>query len=134
RLDAFARLADQVRVPAMSALRLFNEAGIAEYSGRLADAERLTIEGMQQAARADYSDEVVRAFAGGLFYYIRVHQGRPDELVGTLEGLVESQPGAPVWHVALAAVLVQSNRIEDARGHFMWLAENDCAKVPDDVE
>src|SRR5205807_3537864 len=71
RLDAFARLADQVRVPAMSALRLFNEAGIAEYSGRLADAERLTIEGMQQAARADYSDEVVRAFAGGLFYYIR---------------------------------------------------------------
>ncbi|MDP9332306.1 MAG: AAA family ATPase [Actinomycetota bacterium] len=134
RFDAYVRLADQLRVPAMSALRLFNEAGIAEYSGRLADAERLTIEGMQLAERADLSDEVVRAFGGGLFYYIRFDQGRPDELVSTLEGLVESQPGAPVWRVALAGVLVESDRIEDARAHFMWLAENDCAKVPCDVE
>jgi class 3 adenylate cyclase/tetratricopeptide (TPR) repeat protein len=134
RLDAYVRLADQMRVPARGAYRLWNEAALAEYDGRLADAERLTVESMRIAERADFSDEVVRAFVGGLFYYIRMDQGRPDELVGTLQGLVESQPGAPVWHVALAGALVESDRVDDARVHFMWLAEDDCAKVPLDVE
>ncbi len=134
RFDAYVRLVDQLRQPAANALRLWREAALAEYDGRLADAERLTIEGMQLAQRADLADDVISAFVGGLFYYIRLEQGRPDELVGTLEGLVESQPGAPVWHVALAGALVESDRVDDARSHFMWLAADDCANVPNDVE
>ncbi|MDZ4825980.1 MAG: tetratricopeptide repeat protein [Actinomycetota bacterium] len=89
---------------------------------------------MEVAHRAGTAEDVLSAFVGGLFFYMRFAQGRPDELVGTIEGLVESQPGAPVWRVALAGVLVECNRIDDARVHFMWLAEDDCAKVPNDVE
>jgi len=89
---------------------------------------------VQVAEQADLSDEVIRAYVGGLFYYIRVHQGRGDELIGTLENLVASQPGAPVWHIALAGALVACDRVDEARTHFTWLAEDDFAKVPIDVE
>ena len=115
RFDAYCRVVDQMRGPRRARIRLFDEAAVAEYGGRLADAERLTIEAVQLAERADMSEEVIRAFVGGLFYYIRLNQGRSDELVGTLEGLVESQPGAPVWHVALAGALVECDRVDDAR-------------------
>jgi hypothetical protein len=134
RFDAYCRVVDQMRRPAPSAFRRFDEAAFAEYSGRLADAERLTIEAAQLAERADLSEGVIGAFLGGLLYYIRLNQGRSDELVGTLEGLVESQPGAPVWRVALAGALVECDRVDDARPHFMWLADDDCANVPPDVE
>ncbi len=134
RFDAYCRVVDQVRRPAANAFRRFDEAALAEYSGRLADAERLTLEAVQLSERADLPEGVIGAFLGGLFYYIRLNQGRSDELVGTLEGLVESQPGAPVWRVALAGALVECDRVEDARVHFMWLADDDCANVPPDVE
>jgi tetratricopeptide (TPR) repeat protein len=134
RFAAYSRVVDQMRRPAGNAIRLFDEAAIAEYSGRLADAERLVVEAAQLAERADMPEGVIGAFLGGLFYYIRLNQGRSDELVGTLEGLVESQPGAPVWRVALAGSLVECDRVEDARPHFMWLAADDCANVPPDVE
>jgi class 3 adenylate cyclase len=134
RFEAYCRVVDQMRRPAASAFRRFDEAAIAEFFGRLADAERLTIEAAQLAERADMPEGVIGAFLGGLLYYIRLNQGRSNELVGTLEGLVESQPGAPVWHVALAGALVECDRVDDARPHFMWLAADDCANVPPDVE
>jgi hypothetical protein len=134
RFDAYCRVVDQMRRPAATALRRFDEAAVAEFGGRLADAERLTFEAAQLAEHADMPEGVIGAFLGGLLYYIRLNQGRSDELVGTLEGLVESQPGAPVWHVALAGALVECDRVDDARYHFMWLADDDCANVPPDVE
>ncbi len=134
RFDAYVRLADQLRQPVTRVFRRWNEAALAAYDGRLADAERLTIEGMELARRTDLPDDVVSNMIGGLFYAIRLGQGRIGELVGTLEGLVESSPGAPVWRVALAGSLVESDRVEEARPHFMWLADDDCANVPRDVE
>jgi class 3 adenylate cyclase len=134
RFDAYIRLVDQVRVPAISAYRMWSEAALAEYGGRLVDAERLVVEGVELAQRADLSDEIIRAFMGGIFYYIRLDQGRSDELVETIEGLVESQPGAPVWRIALSGALIECGRVEDARVHYMWLAADDCANAPRDVE
>jgi class 3 adenylate cyclase len=134
RFAAHCRVVDQMRRPAGNAIRLFDGAAIAEFSGRLADAERLTLEAAQIAERADMPEGVIGAFLGGMLYYIRLHQGRSDELVDTLENLVASQPGAPVWHVALAGALVECDRVDDARTHFMWLADDDCANVPPDVE
>jgi hypothetical protein len=134
RFDLYCRVVDQMRRPAATALRRFDEAAVAEFAGRLADAERITLEAAELAGRADMPEGVIGAFLGGLLYYIRLNQGRSDELVGTLEDLVESQPGAPVWHVALAGALVECDRVDDARAHFMWLADDDCANVPPDVE
>jgi len=131
---ASVRLTDQIRRPAAKVITRFDEAALAAFEGRLADAERLTIEGMQLAGPADLGTDVSSAFAGALFYAIRLVQGRLDELVDTIAGLVETNPGAPVWRVALTGALVESDRVDESREHFMWLAEDDCAKVPRDVE
>lgn len=132
--DAYARVADQLRLPATEAHRRWVEAAFAEYNGRLADAERMAVESIAVAQRADLPEEVIRSFLGGIFYYVRFHQGRLNELVDTLEGLVVDVPGAPVFRVALAGALVESDRVDDAREHYMWLVEDDFAKVPRDVE
>ena len=132
--SACVRLTDQLRRPATKALLRFDEASLAAFEGRLADAERLTIEGMQLAGPADLGDDVASAFVGALFYGIRLAQGRLDELVDTIAGLVESNPGAPVWRIALTGALVESDRVDESREHFTWLTERDCANVPRDVE
>lgn len=133
RFEAYVRLGDQVRRPARSVIRRWDEAALAAFDGRLADAERLTLEGMGLAGPADLTDDVISNMVGGLFYAIRIAQGRIGELVTTLEHLVESSPGAPVWRAALAGGLVESDRVEEARPHYMWLADNDCANVPRDI-
>jgi class 3 adenylate cyclase len=134
RLTAYTRAVDQIRQPRLHVVRVWDEAAVAEYDGRFADAERLALEGLQLSGPAGTTPDIAQAFIGGLFYYIRLAQGRSDELVGTIEDLVESQPGAPVWRVALAGALVECDRVDDAREHFMWLANDDCANVPNDVE
>ena len=132
RFEAYVRLADQMRTPATAASRVWQESALAEYDGRLADAERLTLEGLELARRADLSDSMISAAIGAKFYAIRMGQGRIDELVTALEGLVESQPGTTAWRVALAGALVESDRVEEARPHYMWLAADDCANVPNE--
>ena len=131
---SYVRLVDQVRRPNLNVFRIWNEAAAAEYDGHSADAERLTIEGMQLAQQVDFPADVSSAFVGALFYAIRMSQGRIDELVDTIAGLVESQPGAPVWRVALCGALVESDRVEAAREHFMWLAADDCSRIPNDPQ
>ena len=118
RFEAYVRLADQMRRPATAASRVWQESALAEYDGRLADAERLTLEGLELARQADLSDSMISAAIGVQFYAIRMDQGRIDELVTALEGLVESQPGATAWRVALAGALVESDRVEEARPHL----------------
>jgi tetratricopeptide (TPR) repeat protein len=39
-----------------------------------------------------------------------------------------------VWRVALAGALVESDRVDEARPHYDFLAADDCARVPPDVE
>jgi tetratricopeptide (TPR) repeat protein len=131
---AYARVVDQLRLPATEASRAWSEAALAEYGGRLADAERMAVESIAVAQRADMPEEVIRGVLGGIFYCVRFHQGRLNELVDTLEGLVVDVPGAPVFRVALAGALVESDRVDDAREHYMWLVEDDFARVPHDVE
>ena len=50
-----------------------------------------------------------------------------------MEDLVRTQPGAPIWRLALAAALVRCGRLEEARVPFDWLAADDCARVPSDI-
>jgi tetratricopeptide (TPR) repeat protein len=133
RLAAYVRVCDQVRTPQARVSRIWTEGTLAAFEGRFAEAERLALEGVELARSADISESSYSGMVGGQLYTIRLSQGRADELVPILEGLVDSQPGAPVWRVALAGALVESDRVEDARPHFMWLAEDDFATSPRDV-
>jgi hypothetical protein len=64
---------------------------------------------------------------------IRLCQGRVGELTDLLAQRVVESPGAPVWRVALAGALVESDRVEEARPHFDFLAADDCAGTPPDI-
>ena len=68
-----------------------------------------------------------------MLYQIRTAQGRVGELVSLVEARVESSPGVPVWRIALAGALLESDRLDEARVHHLWLAENGCANVPHDI-
>jgi class 3 adenylate cyclase/tetratricopeptide (TPR) repeat protein len=133
RFDEYDRFIDQSRQPIKHAWRVWHRAERALYDGDLASAERLTVSGMELAALADMGDDAISGVIGALFYSIRLAQGRIDELVPTIEGLVETHPGTPTWRVALAGALVESDRIEEALPHFFWLADNDFANQPRDV-
>jgi tetratricopeptide (TPR) repeat protein len=134
RYEAYVRYSDQVRQPSARAQRMWTEAGRAAFEGRFDEAEQIVIDSIAVAQQADIAADSISGTVGSLFYAIRQGQGRLDELVPAVEDLVANQPGAPVWRVAAAGALVESDRVEDARPHFMWLAENDCANVPRDVE
>ena len=134
RLEASARIVDGLRRPLFSWLARNDAASFAAFAGDLDRADRLTAEAAELGQRTGVPDSSVMGSMGALLYAIRFAQGRVGELVPILAGLVESQPGAPVWRVALAGALVESDQVDDARVHFDWLANDDCANVPHDVE
>ncbi len=134
RFEIASRMSSELRRPYhLWASRNF-DAALAAFAGDLADADRLVGEAIEIGSSGGVPASNVSGSAGALLYGIRMAQGNIGELEDVLEGLVESQPGAPVWHVALAGVLVEIDKIDAARPHFMFLAENDCAQVPLDVE
>ena len=46
----------------------------------------------------------------------------------------ESTPDIPLLRLVLTGAYVETDRLDEARPHFMWLADNDCANVPRDLE
>ena len=50
------------------------------------------------------------------------------------KGLSSHSRGSRCERVAIAGALVESDRVEEAQPHFDYLADNDCANVPADVE
>jgi len=47
---------------------------------------------------------------------------------------VESTPDIPLMRLILAGAYIETDRLDDARPHYMWLADNKCANVPLDLE
>jgi hypothetical protein len=127
QLAAYVRLADQSRRRDARVWALWKEAQQAVFAGRLADGERLTIEGMALATDAGIEPENQSATIGALFYAIRQGQGRLNELIPAIEDLVTSQPGLPTWRLALAGAFYETGRVEEARPHWDWLAADGCA-------
>ena len=133
-VGATSRLADDLRMPMLRHHALCLEAAHAGYRGDLAESERLALEAFTFGTAASLPGDIVQSALGSLFYNIRIAQGRVGELVPAIEDLVRDQPGLPVWRLALAAALVESDRVEEARPHYGWLAADSCANVPLDME
>jgi class 3 adenylate cyclase len=134
RLAASARIVDGLRRPIFTWAARNDAAAFAALAGDLDRADQLAVEAAELGQRTGVPEGSVMGSMGALLYMIRFAQGRVGELVPILTGLVDSQPGAPVWRVALAGALVESDEVDDARVHFDWLANDDCANVPPDVE
>jgi tetratricopeptide (TPR) repeat protein len=111
-----------------------DDAAFAAFAGDLAAAERLAYEGVEAGSAAGFTEAGRVSLLGALLYQIMLSQGRVGELVDLLSERVEASPEAPVWRVALAGALVESDRVDEARPHFEFLAADECANVLPDVE
>jgi class 3 adenylate cyclase/tetratricopeptide (TPR) repeat protein len=126
-------IAEQLREPAQRANLLGDDTCAAGFAGELERAEALAIECSEAARAADFTDDVILAILGAQLYMIRLCQGRVGELTDLLAQRVEAAPGAPVWRIALAGALVEADRVDEARPHYHFLADDDCAGTPPDI-
>lgn len=133
-LAAASQLRDALRRPRLNWTIRNDDAALACFVGELDRAEQLAIEAVDIGRAAGVSDDLIIAGFAGLLYPIRMGQGRIAELVPLLEARVEAIPEIPTWRIALAGALTESDRLDEARVHYLWLAENGCAKVPRDVQ
>src|SRR5581483_9197094 len=65
---------------------------------------------------------------------IRRDQGRMGELEQTTRQLVADNPGRLAWRAALANLLCEEGRLEEAREEFERLAAHDFEDVPKDLD
>ena len=126
--------ADRLRQPRFTFGARADQAMVNAFVGDLAAAEEQIVGAMSEALERGVPGNNVMGVVGAIFYMVRRAQGRVDELVEAVENLVETQPGAPVWKVALAGTLSESNRADEARPWVEFLAADGCANVPPDVE
>lgn len=133
-LEAAARINDGLRRPRRNWGTRNNASALAAFRGDLDLAEQLAVEAVELGHFAKVGELPIISVFGGLLYQIRMAQGRIGELVALLQSRVDASPEIPVWRVALAGALTESDRLDEARPHFHWLAEDGCAKLPRDVE
>jgi class 3 adenylate cyclase len=129
-----ARINSTLRRANLNFMTRNDEAAVAAYRGELDRAEQLATEALQMRESTTVTEESAIAVFGSVLYQVRTAQGRVAELIPLLEARVERSPDVPVWRVALAGALLESDRLDEARVHHLWLAGNSCANVPPDVE
>jgi class 3 adenylate cyclase len=134
RLDESGRIYTALRRPAFDWIVHCAAVARAEHLGELDRAERLALQTTEIGRRAGHPESAAVVTAGGQMYQIRRAQGRLDEMVDALAALAESTPDIPLLRLVLVGALVEIDRVEEARPHFEWLAADDCAHVPRDLE
>lgn len=134
KLDESMRLYDALRRPYFDWITHNDATARAEHHGDLDRAEQLAAHTTESGRRANVPDSAVLTVVGGQLYQIRRAQGRLDEMVEVLSNLAESTPNIPLLRLVLAGAYAETDRLDDARPHYMWLADNDCANVPPDIE
>jgi DNA-binding SARP family transcriptional activator len=133
-LDEMARLAATLRQPSQTFYVAEARAGLALLRGPLDEAERLIHASYELGRQVlDWN----AAFTYGIqLYFLRRHQGRLRELVGTFE----SEENAaryrtyPIWDCLVMRFHDETGRTHLAREAFEQLAEADFAGLPFDEE
>jgi hypothetical protein len=118
-----ARITDGLRRPYLHWTARNLDAGLEAYRGEFDRAEQLAIEALDLARIATVNDEASVGVFGSILYQVRTAQGRVGELVALLEARIENAPGIPVWRIALAGALLESDRLDEERVHHLWLAD-----------
>jgi DNA-binding SARP family transcriptional activator len=130
QIEAFSALAQQLRQP----LYLWNaavwRAMRALLEGRLEDADRLATEALATGSH----DETVTApqYYAGQLLAIRREQGRIGELEQAARAMVDSNPARPTWRAALASLLVETDRADEAIGQLDTIAARGFQDIPQD--
>jgi DNA-binding SARP family transcriptional activator/tetratricopeptide (TPR) repeat protein len=132
QLDAFDAGADVLRQPLFEWNSILWRAMRALLAGALGRADRLASEALAAGAPAE-------AVTASQYYAIQVlgirrDQGRMGELERPARQLVEDNPGRPAWRAALATLLCEEGRLDEAREEFERLASADFEDIPKDLD
>ncbi|WP_028059144.1 ATP-binding protein [Candidatus Solirubrobacter pratensis] len=103
----------------------------AALAGEFDAAERLAQETLATGQRGQ-AENALHYYAQSMFN-IRREQGRLAEVEGAVRGFIELYPALPGWRCALALVMVELGRPDEARAEFERLAANHFADIPRDA-
>jgi DNA-binding SARP family transcriptional activator len=103
----------------------------AQLAGEFDDAERLAQETLAIGQRGQ-AENALHYYAQAMFN-IRREQGRLAELEDGVRGFVELYPAIPAWRAALALLLLELRRPDEARAEFEGLHDGGFASLPRDA-
>ena len=111
-LERMRRIAAELGRPMLLWRAEWATSGLALIRGDLVAGERLVERAFQSAEAAGQPDALL--FYGIQVFYLRVLQGRGDEIIATLEQSAEANPAIPALRALLASGLCWLDRREDA--------------------
>src|SRR4051794_35348172 len=103
----------------------------AQLDGRFDEAERLAQETLAIGQRGQ-AENALHYYAQAMFN-IRREQGRLAEVEGAVRGFIELYPAIPAWRSALALMLIELGRPDEARAEFDEVAGDGFAAFPRDA-
>ncbi len=103
----------------------------AQLAGEFDAAERLAQETLAIGQRGQ-AENALHYYAQAMFN-IRREQGRLAEVEGAVRGFIELYPAIPGWRCALALLLIELGRPEEARTEFERVAVDHFSTVPRDA-
>jgi tetratricopeptide (TPR) repeat protein len=130
-LEAFARLAEEVRQPRYAWWSTMFRTMRSLLAGRFAEGERLAGEALTTGQKAQASD-AAQTF-GVHMYTIRREQGGLDELAAATQALGDQYRTIPTWRCGVALLLAEAGRMAEARRELDALAARDFAELPRDL-
>ncbi len=132
QMEAFADGAARLRQSLFEWTSLIWRAMRAVLAGTLDRAERLAAEALAAGAPA----EAVTAsqYHAIQILAVRREQGRMGELEVAARRMVSENPGRLAWRAALANLLCEEGRLDEARDEFDRLAAHDFEDVPKDLD
>ncbi len=103
----------------------------AQLAGEFDEAERLAQETLAIGQRGQ-AENALHYYAQAMFN-IRREQGRLAEVEGAVRGFIELYPAIPAWRSALALLLVELGRPDEARAEFERVSAEGFAAFPRDA-
>ena len=100
----------------------------AQLAGDFDEAERLAQETLAIGQRGQ-AENALHYYAQAMFN-IRREQGRLAEVEGAVRGFIELYPAIPAWRGALALLLIELGRPDEARAEFERIAPGRLLGVP----
>ena len=130
-IAAHAKLADRMKQPIAQIRSHAFQAMDALLEGRFADAEQMVGQMLELGALAQAPGaielSVIELFA------LQMEQGRLADLEEPVRNFAETNESTPAWRVALAYLLSELDRSEEAQALLDQLAPDDFALIPHDT-
>jgi class 3 adenylate cyclase len=128
RLAIAQRLAEELGQPYMRWLAGVSTAARLAVAGQLEESERTAAAAAKHGIAGGHDD--APGYLSGQLYYVRLYQGRLDEVLEETEEMVRRYPGLDIFKSTLAKVYLETDRHPQAADAFELLAAKDFTDRP----